>query len=89
MATVLLLNETHNIAKHGQLLVQLSSIVVGASLGLLTSVLIYIGLYWVPDSTAEDSTAEDSTADLHLTTTLRRSFSQNADSTAPDYIYIL
>ena len=61
---------------------------MGASLGLLTSVLIYIGLYWVPNSTAEDSTVEDSTAELYLTTTLRRSFSQNADSTAPDLVCI-
>ena len=29
-----------------------------------------------------DITAEDSTAELYLPTTLRRSFSQNADSTA-------
>ena len=29
-----------------------------------------------------DSTAEDSTAELNLTTTVLRSFSQNADSTA-------
>ena len=36
----------------------------------------------VPDSTAEDSTAEDSTVKLYLSTTVRRSFSQNADSTA-------
>ena len=35
-----------------------------------------------PDSTAEDSTVEDSTVQLYLPTTLRRSFSQNADSTA-------
>ena len=35
-----------------------------------------------PDSTVEDSTAEDSTAELYLPTTLRRSFSQNADSPA-------
>ena len=35
----------------------------------------------VPDSTTEDSTAEESTAELYLTTTLRRNFYQNADST--------
>ena len=40
---------------------------------------------WVPDSTAEDSTAEDfdiRCIPLYLPTTLLRSFSQNADSTA-------
>ena len=36
----------------------------------------------VPGSTAEDSTAEDSTAEIYLPTTLRRSFPQNAYSTA-------
>ena len=37
---------------------------------------------WGPDSTAEDSTAEDPTTELCLCTALRRSFSQNTDSTA-------
>ena len=42
----------------------------------------YLHYQRVPDSTVEDSTVEDSKADLYFTTTLRRSFYQNADSTA-------
>ena len=35
----------------------------------------------VDESTVDDSTVDDSTAELYLPTTLRRSFSQKADST--------